>query len=62
MRSIVGYGELILQDASWAIDPVPVLHPIKRIEERHNHLQHAHPVFVGLAVPGLVEGPHGKLV
>ena len=39
---------MVLQEPSRAIDAVPVLHPIERMEERRNRLQFTFPVVWSL--------------
>ena len=58
----IGHGELVLQKAGRAVDAVPVLHAIERMEERGNRLQLSDTVLGRLAIPGLVERPHRELV
>ena len=62
VSGLIRYGELVLQEARWTVDAVPILHTIERLEERRDRLQFTFPMLRGLAIPGFIERPHRELV
>ena len=56
----VGHHELVLQEALRAVDPVPVGHPVQRVEEVVMCWSLPHLAAGGLAKPELVEGADGQ--
>ena len=56
------HDELVLDEAAWAVHPVPFLDEIERVKELGYRLKLRDPANGSLAVPGLIEGPDREFV
>ena len=58
----VGNNKLILQEALWSVDPIPIAHPIEWVEETRNRMDLIRSALRVFAEPRLVERTHGRRV